>query len=150
MKIAIGCDQFAYDLKMVVVKHLESQGHEVVDYGCKEGEEVMYPDMALVVSEAVAAKEFERAILICGTGIGMAIVANKVPGVRAACCHDVYSAQRARKSNDAHIMTMGSEIVGYALAKELVDVWMASEFAGGRSKPKVERMDIIDEKYRTK
>jgi ribose 5-phosphate isomerase B len=150
MKIAIGCDQFAYDLKMVVLKHLESQGHQVVDYGCKEGEEVLYPNVALTVAEEVAAGKFERAILICGTGIGMSIVANKVPGVRAACCHDVYSAQRARKSNDAHIMTMGSEIVGYALAKELVDTWMASEFAGGRSKPKVELIDEIDKKYKSK
>jgi ribose 5-phosphate isomerase B len=102
------------------------------------------------VAEDVAAGKFERAILICGTGIGMSIVANKVPGVRAACCHDVYSAQRARKSNDAHIMTLGSEIVGYALARELVDTWMASEFAGGRSLPKVELIDEIDKKYKNK
>ncbi len=80
----------------------------------------------------------------------MSIVANKVPGVRAACCHDVYSAQRARKSNDAQIMTMGSEIVGYALARELVDAWMASEFAGGRSKPKVDLINEIDNKYKNR
>lgn len=150
MKIAVGCDQFAYDLKMIVVNHLESQGHQIVDYGCKEGEEVLYPNVALAVAEDVALGKFERAILICGTGIGMSIVANKVPGVRAACCHDVYSAQRARKSNDAQIMTLGSEIVGYALARELVDAWMDSEFAGGRSKPKVDLINEIDNKYKSK
>jgi ribose 5-phosphate isomerase B len=148
MKIGIGCDQNAYDLKMVVVSHLQGKGIEVLDYGCNEGEEVLYPNVAFKVAQEVAAGVFDRAILICGTGIGMSIVANKVHGVRAACCHDVYSAQRARKSNDAQIMTLGAEIVGNALATTLVDAWLESEFAGGRSKPKVDRINEIDDQQR--
>lgn len=148
MKIGIGCDQNAYNLKMVVIHHLEEKGIEVVDYGSKEGEEVLYPSVAFKVAQEVAAGVFDRAILICGTGIGMSIVANKVHGVRAALCHDVYSAQRARKSNDAQIMTMGSEIVGNALATTLVDAWLESEFAGGRSKPKVDLINEIDDQQR--
>jgi ribose 5-phosphate isomerase B len=148
MKIGIGCDQNAYDLKLVVMKHLKEKGIEVIDYGCGAGEEVIYPNVAYIVAKEVAAGVFDRAILICGTGIGMSIVANKVHGVRAACCHDVYSAQRARKSNDAQIMTLGSEIVGNALATTLVDAWLDSEFAGGRSKPKVDRINEIDDQQR--
>ncbi len=148
MKIGIGCDQNAYNLKMVVIHHLKDKGYEVLDYGSNEGEEVLYPSVAYKVAQEVAAGVFDRAILICGTGIGMSIVANKVHGVRAALCHDAYSAQRARKSNDAQIMTMGSEIVGYALATTLVDAWLESEFAGGRSKPKVDLINEIDDKQR--
>ncbi|TFG82538.1 MAG: ribose 5-phosphate isomerase B [Erysipelotrichales bacterium] len=148
MKIGIGCDQNAYNLKMVVIRHLKEKGYEVIDYGSNEGEEVLYPSVAFTVAQEVAAGVFDRAILICGTGIGMSIVANKIHGVRAALCHDVYSAQRARKSNDAQIMTMGSEIVGNALATTLVDAWLESEFAGGRSKPKVDLINEIDDKQR--
>ena len=147
MKIGIGCDQNAYNLKMAVIHHLKEKGYEVLDYGSNEGEEV-YPSVAYKVAQEVAAGVFDRAILICGTGIGMSIVANKVHGVRAALCHDAYSAQRARKSNDAQIMTMGSEIVGNALATTLVDAWLESEFAGGRSKPKVDLINEIDDKQR--
>ena len=106
-----------------------------------------YPDVGVALAEAVREGRFERGILICGTGIGMAITANKVPGVFAACCHDPYSAERARKSNDAQILTMGAQIVAPTLARVLVDHWLASEFAGGRSAPKVEKMRRIDEKY---
>lgn len=147
MKIGIGCDEVAYSLKMIVIKHLEEKGIEVVDYGCGPDEKVLYPDVALAVAQDIAAKKFERGILICGTGIGMAITANKVPGVRAACCHDVYSAERSRKSNDAHILTMGAQVIGYSHALMLVDAWLASEFAGGRSQPKVDRMIEIDAQF---
>lgn len=148
MKIAIGADANAYDLKMVVIKHLEATGHEVVDYGCDADENVIYPDVAYAVAKDVAAEKFERAILICGTGIGMSITANKVVGVRAALAHDVYSAQRARKSNNAQILTMGSQIIGSEVAKTLVDAWMDSEYTpGGRSQPKIERVDEIDAEY---
>ncbi len=147
MRLAIGCDQNAYKLKIALIEHLREGGHEVVDYGSHEDEVVLYPDVAFEVAKEVAAGKFSRAILLCGTGIGMSITANKVVGVRAALCHDVYSAERARKSNDAQIMTMGAEIIGVPLAKMLVDAWMNSEFAGGRSKPKVDRMIEIDHEY---
>ncbi len=148
MKIAIGADVNAYDLKRIVITHLKDCGHEVVDYGCNVDENVIYPDVAYAVAQDVAALKFERAILICGTGIGMSITANKVVGVRAALAHDVYSAQRARKSNNAQILTMGSQIIGSEVAKTLVDAWMDSEYTpGGRSQPKVERVDEIDAEY---
>ena len=148
MKIAIGCDQNAYDFKCEIIKHLESTGNEVIDFGSKKNEDVLYPSVALEVSKEVAAQKFDRAILICGTGIGMSIAANKVTGVRAALCHDVYSAERARKSNNAQIMTMGSQVVGIETAKKIVDAWMSSEYVpGGRSQPKVELVDVIETEY---
>ncbi|NLA77931.1 MAG: RpiB/LacA/LacB family sugar-phosphate isomerase, partial [Erysipelothrix sp.] len=112
MKIAIGCDIVASELKHVVIDHLKAMGHEIVDYGNDDDKDVLYPDVAYNVAKAVADGEFERAILICGTGIGVAITANKVVGVRAATAHDVYSAERARKSNNAQILTFGSQIIG--------------------------------------
>lgn len=144
MKIAIGCDQNAYKLKSIIIKHLESKEIECVDFGSLEDEEVLYPNVAHQVALEIANGNFERGILLCGTGIGMSIVANKVPGVRAAICHDIYSAQRARKSNDAQVMTLGAEIVGPALALELVDAWLESEFSGGRSQAKVDLIKELD------
>lgn len=150
MKVIIGSDHFGFDLKEVIKEHIESKGIEVVDIGVHDKTPIDYPDIGVALAERIASGEFERGILICGTGIGMAIVANKVPGVRAAVCHDVYSAERARKSNNAQVMTMGAQIVGPELAKKLVDIWLESEFQGGRSLPKVEKINKIDEKYRFK
>ena len=148
MKLAIGCDEAAYSLKKVLIKHLEQKGIEVVDYGAEAGETVLYPDVAWKVAKAVADGEFERAILVCGTGIGMAMTANKVPGVRAAVCHDPYSAERSRKSNNAQIMCMGERVIGVELAKSLVDIWLECDFAGGGSAPKVDRMMEIESMYK--
>ncbi|MCF6096473.1 ribose 5-phosphate isomerase B [Thermovorax subterraneus] len=150
MKVIIGSDHFGFKLKEVIKEHIEAKGIEVVDIGVYDENPVDYPDIGVALAERIASGEFERGILICGTGIGMAIVANKVPGVRAAVCHDVYSAERARKSNDAQVMAMGAQIVGSELAKKLVDIWLESEFQGGRSLPKVEKINKIDEKYRCK
>ncbi|MEW9124195.1 MAG: RpiB/LacA/LacB family sugar-phosphate isomerase, partial [Thermotaleaceae bacterium] len=107
MKIAIGCDQNAYDLKLVIRKDLEELSIEYDDFGSHAGEQVLYPNIAHQIAVEVSKGHYQRAIILCGTGIGMAITANKVPGVRAAVCHDVYSAERSRKSNNAQIMTMG-------------------------------------------
>lgn len=139
-KIIIGCDEAAYNLKMVLMGHLKEKGYEVDDFGADKGEVVLYPDVAYKVADQIAAGNYERGILVCGTGIGMAICANKVPGVRAAVCHDPFSTERARKSNDAQIMCMGERVVGVELAKYLVDIWLDCEFAGGGSAPKVERI----------
>jgi ribose 5-phosphate isomerase B len=148
MKIAIGCDQNAFALKESLIEYLNGLGHEVEDFGvASAGEVVDYPDIGLAVAEAVRDGRFERGVLICGTGIGMAITANKVPGVFAACCHDPYSAERARKSNNAQILTMGAQIIAPTLARTLLDHWLASEFAGGRSAPKVEKIRRIERKY---
>jgi ribose 5-phosphate isomerase B len=149
MKVAVGSDQFGYLLKESLKTHLVELGHEPIDFGCLQPDDATdYPDVAIVVSEKIAEGDFERGILVCGTGIGMAITANKVPGVRAACCHDPYSAERARKSNDAQIITMGAEIVGPALGRYLIDIWLASEFGGGRSTRKVEKIKQLDERKR--
>lgn len=148
MKLAIGCDEAAYRLKKEIMKHLNEKGIEYKDFGAGAGETVLYPDVAVKVAEAVACGEFERGILVCGTGIGMAITANKVPGIRAAVCHDPYSAERARKSNNAQIMCMGERVIGVELAKILVDIWLECEFSGGKSKPKVERIMEYEEMYR--
>jgi len=140
MKIAIGCDEAAYKLKVILKKHLSEKGVEVVDFGAEEGEVILYPDVAFKVAEAVAGGEFQRAILVCGTGIGVCISANKVPGVRAAVCHDSFSAQRSRKSNNAQIICFGERVIGSELAKNLLDIWLESEFSGGGSIPKVDRI----------
>jgi len=146
MKIVVGSDHFGYPLKEDLKVYLQELGHEADDLGCQNPDEpVDYPDVAIAVAEEIAMGTYERGILICGTGIGMAIVANKIPGVRAACCHDPYSAERARKSNDAQIITMGSQVIGLALGRQILDHWLASEFAGGRSTSKVEKIKRLDQ-----
>lgn len=139
-KIAIGCDEAALDLKQVIIEYLESLGFEAEDYGVYNKDASLYPDTAVKVAVAISEGKHDRGILLCGTGIGMSISANKVPGIRAAVCHDSYSTERARKSNDAQIMTMGSRVIGSELAKQLVGIWMKSEFQGGGSAPKVDRI----------
>lgn len=146
-KIAIGCDEAAYSLKVALKEHLQTKGYEVVDYGADQGEIVLYPDVAVKVAKEVANGNFERAILVCGTGIGMSITANKVPGVRAAVCHDPFSAQRARKSNDAQIICFGERVIGVELAKNLLDIWLDSDFSGGGSTPKVERINAYEHEF---
>jgi ribose 5-phosphate isomerase B len=149
--IAVGADDAAFELKAKIVEHLKSRGIEVEDYGVdKPDPAILYPDVALTVAQAVAAGKHDRGILMCGTGIGVAITANKVPGIRASVCHDSYSAERSRKSNDCQIMTMGGRVIGEELAKSLVDIWLASEYQGGRSAPKVERMKEIDKQFHSK
>ena len=150
MKIAIGCDEAAYKLKVEIIHFLEEKGIEVDDFGAAEGDVVLYPDVAYTVADAVAAGKYERAILVCGTGIGMSICANKVPGVRAAVCHDPFSAERARKSNNAQIMCMGERVIGPELAKYLVNIWLACDFAGGGSAPKVDRINELEQAHLTK
>lgn len=148
MKIIIGSDHFARGMKDDLSEYLKEQGHEVVDIGAYDDTPIDYPDVAEALAKEIAAGKYERGVLVCGTGIGMAMVANKIPGVRAACCHDPYSAERARKSNDAQVITMGAQVIGPAVARSLLDIWLKSEFAGGRSAPKVEKIKALDERYR--
>lgn len=148
MKIAIGCDEAGVRLKDTLKTFAEEKGHELTDFGVNEGESVLYPLIAEKIALAVASGEYERGIIICGTGIGMAITANKVPGIRATVAHDVFSAERSIKSNNCQIITMGERVIGPESAKTVLEAWLGSEFAGGRSLPKVELMVEIDEKYR--
>ena len=137
-KIAIGCDPNAAGLKEVVKQHLTDLGYEYEDYG---SDDPIYANVGIKVAEQVASGIHERGILICGTGIGMCITANKVSGIYAALCADAYSAERSIKSNNANIMTLGSQVTGSELAKSLVKIWMESEYVpGGRSQPKIQRI----------
>ncbi len=144
MKLVMGCDEAACSFKEEIKAYVEKKGYEVVDKGTFNNKPVLYPDVAVAVAQAIADGEADRGILMCGTGIGMAISANKVPGIRAAVCHDSYSTERARKSNDAQIMCMGARVIGLELAKQLVDIWLTSEFAGGGSQAKVDRINYYD------
>ena len=145
--IALGCDEAAFRLKEAIRSYLEKKGLAVEDFGVYNTDPSLYPDIAEKVARSVADGKHPQAILMCGTGIGMAITANKVPGVRAAVCHDVYSTQRARKSNDCQIMALGARVVGEELAKALVDTWLESSFEGGKSAEKVERIKEIEGHY---
>lgn len=146
-KILVGSDHFGFVLKNTLRDYLISKGYTVEDMGVNTPDAVDYPDIAAAVANAVKEGKSDRALLICGTGAGMAIVANKVPGVRAVCIHDPYTAERARASNNAQIATMGSQVVGPEAAKKLLDIWLGSEFQGGRSMSKVAKINQIDEQY---
>jgi ribose 5-phosphate isomerase B len=143
--VAIGSDEAGFRLKAVLIEVLAEEGLEVTDFGCHSEDPVDYPDVAFEVARAVARGEHDRGILICGTGIGMSIAANKVPGVRAAQAHDAYSAERARKSNDAQILALGARVIGPELAKSIVRTWLHAEFAGGGSTRKVDKIKAADE-----
>ena len=151
MRIAIGCDNAGYPLKEVVTELLQRDyaDIEVIDFGVPDADDPeYYPDVAERVARAVADDGFDRGILMCGTGLGMAMTASKVPGIRAATCHDTYSAERARKSNNAQVLTMGSRVIGPELAKAIAKVWLDSDFdPTSPSGPKVQRMVEIDAKY---
>ena len=137
-KVAIGADPNAAGLKETIKKHLTDLGFESEDYG---SDDPIYANVAFKVAEAVASGKHDRGILLCGTGIGMSIAANKVPGAYAALCFDPYSTERSRKSNNVNIMTLGAQVAGPELAKSLVTIWMNAEYTpGGRSEPKIKRI----------
>ncbi|TET07978.1 ribose 5-phosphate isomerase B [Candidatus Aerophobetes bacterium] len=144
MKIAIGSDHLGLELKNIIEDFLKEKEIEFKDFGTISREPLDYPDIARKVTRAITKGDCERGILICGTGIGMAIAANKVKGIRAAVCHDLYSTERSRKSNNAQIMTMGAQIIGSEPAKKLVEIWLNSEFQGGHSKRKVQKIMEIE------
>lgn len=146
-KVALGCDEAGFDMKETVKKHLESQGFEVADYR-ESSDPIDYPDVASAVAKDIAAHKADRGVLICGTGIGMAIAANKVPGISAAQAHDTYSAERARKSNNAQIVTMGARVIGVELAKQIVDSFLSSEFQEGNSRRKVDKITALEQSFR--
>lgn len=146
ISIAIGCDHNGLELKNVITQLLREKGIEFEDYGTMTKDPVDYPDIAEKVASSILQGKHGRGILICGTGLGMAIAANKVRGIRAATCHNIYSAERSRKSNNVQILTMGAQIIGPELAKKLVEVWLASEFQGGRSERKVKKIMEIEKK----
>ena len=142
--IIIGCDHAAYPLKEKVKRYLIENGIEVKDAGTHSEDSVDYPDFAIQVASQVSSGKFKRGILICGTGIGMSMVANKFPHVRAALCNDLFSAKMGRVHNDANILAMGARVMGDALALEVVNVWMNTPFDGGRHQTRLNKFDKIE------
>lgn len=144
MKLAIGSDHGGFRLKEAIKTYLLVHDYEVTDFGTESEDSCDYPDFALPVAEAVAKGEYDRGILICGTGIGIGIVANKVKGVRAALCHDTFSAEACRNHNDANILTMGERIVGEGLALKIVETFLNSDFEGGRHQRRVDKIKALE------
>ena len=149
-RVVIAADHLGLPLKDAVKAHLEAQGVAVVDMGVNAADPVDYPDLGRALAEKISDNEFERGILVCGTGAGMAITANKVPGVRAVCVTDPYTAERAIASNNAQVITLGAQITGISVAKMLVDIWLKNEFQAERSGAKVAKIDAVDRDYRQK
>lgn len=148
MSIAIGCDEAGFQFKEAIKNFLTGRGIEVEDFGVYNTDPVLYPDIAVAVARSIVEEKHERGILICGTGIGMAVAANKVPGIRAAVCHDPFSTERSRKSNNAQIMTMGARVIGIELGKFLVNLWLACEFEGGGSAAKVDKISEYENEFK--
>src|ERR1019366_9259579 len=150
MRIAVDSDEAGIELKAVIVEHLRALGATVEDLNLLGGQKVDYPDIGYNLGKRVAMQEFDRGNLICGTGLGMAMIANKVEGIYAGVCHDVYSAERLCKSNDAQVLTLGARVIGPEAAKCVVTAWLHSEFEAGRSLPKVSRMRELEQADRAR
>lgn len=142
MKIALGCDHGGYELKETVKKHLEEKGYEILDLGCHSTQSVNYPVYGKAVGNAVVNKEADYGIVICGTGIGISIAANKVKGVRAALCMNTTMARLTREHNNANVLAMGARLLGDVLALEIVDTFLNTEFQGGRH---IERVAMLED-----
>jgi ribose 5-phosphate isomerase B len=140
VKIAVACDHRGYEAKELIKSLLQRAGHEVIDFGTNESKSCDYPDYGIPAAKAVAKKEADRGILICGSGIGMSITANKVRGIRAALCHDELSAQMSRKHNNANVLCLPALLVNDPLITRIVELWLTTEFEGGRHSRRVEKM----------
>ncbi len=139
--IAIGCDHAAYQLKEIIKKYLSDQGIDVEDVGTHGEESVDYPDFGNKVSLMVSTGQYERGILICGTGLGMSMVANRFPHVRAALCSEPFSAEMSRRHNNSNILAMGARMIGDIMAKEIVNVWLKTPFDGDRHQKRIDKFD---------
>ena len=139
MKVALGCDHGGFSLKETLLALLNQLGHDVVDCGTMNGESVDYPDIAAAVCDRVAAGQCERGILICGTGIGISMAANRNPAIRAALCAESFSARMSREHNDANVLCLGGRTLGSGLAEDIVKVWLVTEFAGGRHQRRISK-----------
>ena len=148
MKIAIGCDHGGFALKQEVKGYLEKNGYEYQDFGTFTEESCDYPDFALPAAESVASGECERGIVVCSSGIGVSIVANKVPGIRCAHCHDVYCAKYTRYHNDANMIAFGEKVIGEGMMQEIVTAFLTCEYEGGeRHDRRIAKIKAIEEKY---
>ena len=151
MKIAVGCDHAGFPLKAPAIAELKSLGHEVLDKGTDSTEAVDYPDYAQAVAEAVMRGDADRGLLLCGSGVGACVAANKVPGVRAATCHDTYSAHQGVEHDDANVLCLGARVVGEKLALEIIRAWAGARFSGAeRHKRRLGKVNAIEAKYQRK
>lgn len=147
MKIAFGSDHAGLPLKKEIISHLEGKDIQIEDFGTYTESSCDYPEFALKVAEEVAAKNFDFGILVCGTGIGISIAANKVPGIRAAVCGDTFSAHACRQHNDANILALGQRVVGLGLALDIVDIFLDTKFEGGRHQTRIDKITDVEKKY---
>jgi ribose 5-phosphate isomerase B len=147
MKVALGCDHAGYALREVITSLLEQEGHELLDEGTWTDESCDYPDFADRVAMRVVSGEAERGIMVCATGVGMAMVANKIPGIRAAVCNDLYTARYSRLHNDANVLALGARVVGSGVAREIVSIWMETPFEGGRHSRRLDKMGEIERRH---
>jgi ribose 5-phosphate isomerase B len=148
MRIAIGADHAGWPLKEELARHLRERGHELADLGTHGTEPVDYPDYATAVGEEVRSGRAERGLLICGSGAGACVAANKIPGVRAAVCHDTYTAHQAVEHDDVNLLCLGSRVIGPALAREVVDAWAQARFTGEeRHRRRLDKVEAIERKY---
>lgn len=145
LRIAIASDHAGFQLKTEVLEHLQKQGYPIKDFGVYSGEKADYPDQAAVVARAVSTGEYDQGILICGTGIGISIAANKVKGIRAALCGDVYSAQMARQHNDSNVLALGARVIGTGHALAIVDAYLNASFLGERHQTRVDKITKLEE-----
>ena len=144
MKIAVGSDHAAYELKEAIKEKLISEGHEVIDVGCDSTESVDYPKYGHAVGRAVASGEAERGIAVCGSGIGISIACNKVPGIRAALCTSVEMAEMCRRHNNANVVCMGARMISQELAFDIIDTWMTTDFEGGKHLRRINEIEDLD------
>lgn len=144
MRIALGCDHRGFRIKQAIMEFLPKLNHDYHDFGCYNIESVDYPDIAQKVAKAVTSGDFAQGILICSTGIGMSMAANKIKGIRAALCHDTFTAQRARQHNDANILCLGGENIDVDLALEIVRTYLSSNFEGGRHIPRLRKIKALE------
>ncbi len=150
MIIAVGSDHAGWEMKEDLKSFLEKMGHEVRDLGTDSSESVDYPDYAQAVAEAVTGGEAEKGIIVCGTGIGSSITANKIPGIRAALCHNIYTAEMSRAHNDANVLCLGERVIDKKSAREIVKVWLTTSFSGARHARRVEKIKEIEERFQHK
>ena len=143
MKIALGADHAGFELKEKIKAFLTEEGHEVLDLGCFSKESVDYPIYGVKVARALLKGEAERGILVCGTGLGMSMVANRFPGIRAALCHEPFTARMSRLHNDANILVLGGRVIGDVLALEMVKVFLETPFEGGRHQRRINQIDEL-------
>ena len=146
-KVAFGCDHVGFILKDEILAHLQARGVEVIDKGAWSAERTDYPRYASGVAQAVIDGEVDGGILICGTGVGISITANKFPGIRAVVCSEPYSARLSRQHNNTNILAFGSRVVGLELAKMIVDSWLDADFEGGRHQTRVEAIAAIEQRH---